>query len=61
MPRIEYFVKLKVYKVLGRKKKLWECGEDNPSEVESTEARAPLKGAGQSQLHVLLGKKNKLL
>jgi hypothetical protein len=34
MPRIENFVKLKVYKIPGRTKKLRECGKGDPSQVE---------------------------
>jgi len=60
MPRIENFVKLKVYKIPGRIKKLKECRKGDPSRVETSKAWAPPKSAGQGQLHVISRQKNKL-
>jgi len=42
-------VKLKVYEIPGRKKKLKGCGKGDPSQVERTKAWAPPKRAGQGQ------------
>ena len=60
MPRIENFVKLEIHKASGKEKELWEGGNSNSGDAENTKAWAPLKVAGQSQLHAVLGKKNKL-
>jgi len=58
IPDFRNFMELKIYETRGRRKKLRECGNGDPSQVESTEAWAPPKSAGKSQPHVI-SEKNK--
>jgi hypothetical protein len=60
MPSVENFVEPKINKVFGRIKKPSERGKGDPGQVETTEAWATPKSAGQSQLHAISRKKDKV-
>jgi len=60
IPNIRNFMELEIYKIHGGRKKLQECGNRDPSQMQSTEAWAPTKSAGQGQPQVMSGQKNKL-
>ena len=53
------FVELKIYEISGREKSR-ECGNGDPSHVQSTDALAPPKSVREGQLQFILRQKNKL-
>ena len=60
MPRIDNVVKVYVYKIPGRIKKLKERGKGDLGEVEATKSFAPPKSTWQGQPHAISRRKDEV-